>query len=101
MENCTVEAKPFRHNLEGCPLAVCPDCIITISKKLFFELLYSHSKLSEAEYNRNPKVNDKSKQIVVEQNIVDALPIKTLEEYFEWAKDKDNYSEGGINTYGA
>ena len=42
-------------------------------RTLLFELLDSHSKLSQAEYNRNPSYNDTHFSYIAEHNILEYL----------------------------
>ena len=46
---------------------------ITISKEALFGLLNSHSKLSQAEYNRNPQYNNRHYSFIAEENITNEL----------------------------
>jgi len=46
---------------------------IEIEKKVLFDLLRSHSKLSQAEYNRNPAYNNAHPSYVAEQAMIEEL----------------------------
>lgn len=55
---------------------------VTISKEVFFEILISHSKLSQIEYKRNPRYTKKHFSYVVETKMIDELAKRNLLEGF-------------------
>ena len=63
---------------------------ITIPKDVLFELMASHSELSQAEYNRNPSYNDQHPADVAEQRIIKVLEDKNeLNNFFKFANESD------------
>ena len=63
---------------------------IEISKKILFELLKSHSKLAQAEYNRNPKYNNSHFSYITEDAMIAELKrIGVLDEFFNYILHND------------
>lgn len=63
---------------------------ISIDKKMLFELIASHSELSQAEYNRNPKYNDEFMSHRIEDIIIGFLSDKNeLDNFFIFARDTE------------
>jgi hypothetical protein len=60
---------------------------ITIPKNVLFELMASHSVLSQAEYNRNPAYNDAHPADMAEQKIIKVLEdMDELNNFFKFAR---------------
>jgi len=65
--------------------------MINIPKELLFQLMYSHSILAEAEYNRNKAYNDSHFSAKVELAVATYLTPDQITEYFNYvdASNKD------------
>ena len=50
-------------------------------KDLMHRLAMSHSELSQAEYNRNPSINDSSRIFKIEREVIDRWPELFGEEF--------------------
>ena len=61
--------------------------MITIPKKVLFQLIHSHSRLAEAEYARNPAYNDSHFANKAEFALIDTLQPEGLQEYFEYVEE--------------
>lgn len=58
--------------------------MIRIHKKVLFQLMHSHSKLAQAEYERNPAYNDSHFSAKAEQAITNDLPSDMINAYFDY-----------------
>lgn len=77
----------------GCDCAVCDDidlreslCSkkIYVTKEFLFSLMHSHSRLSQAEYERNPAYNDSHFSAMAEQALINDLSPEAVNEYFDY-----------------
>lgn len=57
---------------------------ITITRDVLFQLMHSHSRLSQAEYERNPAYNDSHFAAQAEQAIINELAANTINDFFEY-----------------
>ena len=57
---------------------------IPVTKEFLFSLMHSHSRLSQAEYERNPAYNDSHFSAMAEQAIANDLPPEVVNEYFDY-----------------
>ena len=60
--------------------------MITIQKELLFQLMHSHARLAEAEYNRNKDYNYSHFSAKAELAISTFLTYDQITEYFNYAK---------------
>jgi len=51
---------------------------VNIDKNVLFQLISSHSKLAQAEYNRNPAYNNTHFSYIAEEAIIKELEAKNL-----------------------
>jgi hypothetical protein len=59
---------------------------IEIDKKVLFDLINSHSYLSQAEYNRNSSFNDAHYAHKAEMGVINNLDRELLNEYYEYSE---------------
>lgn len=52
-------------------------------------MMHSHSRLSQAEYERNPAYNDSHFSAMVETALVDDLPPEVVNEYFDYVDKQE------------
>lgn len=92
-----MKTRYFGHTQE-CDCAVCDDidqresqCSmkIPVTKEFLFSLMHSHSRLSQAEYERNPAYNDSHFSAMAEQALVNDLPPEVVNEYFDYVDSKE------------
>lgn len=62
---------------------------IYVTKEFLFSLMHSHSRLSQAEYERNPAYNDSHFSAMAEQALVNDLSPEAVNEYFEYVDSKE------------
>lgn len=62
---------------------------IPVTKEFLFSLMHSHSRLSQAEYERNPAYNDSHFSAMAETALVNDLPPEVVNEYFDWVDKKE------------
>jgi len=61
-----------------------PRTTITIPKGVLFCLMSSHSKLAQAEYERNKAYNDSHFSAVAEHNLIKVLDSRVMKEFFDY-----------------
>lgn len=57
---------------------------ITIAKEVLFQLMHSHSRLSQAEYERNKAYNDSHFSAQTEHAIISELASDSVAQYFAY-----------------
>ena len=57
---------------------------VAIDKQVLFSLMYSHSRLAQAEYCRNPAYNDSHYSHMAETAIANDLLANIVDEYFDY-----------------
>lgn len=62
---------------------------IPVTKEFLFSLMHSHSRLSQAEYERNPAYNDSHFSAMAEQAIAKDLPPEVFNEYFHYVETQE------------
>ena len=58
--------------------------MIKIHKEVLFQLMHSHSRLAQAEYERDKAYNDSHFSAIAEIGITKDLGIKEIREYFDY-----------------
>lgn len=56
--------------------------ITLIPKEVLFRLMYSHSKLAQAEYHRNLAYTDAHFSAVAEKRLIEILPVDVINQFF-------------------
>ncbi len=59
---------------------------IPVTKEFLFSLMYSHSMLSQAEYERNPAYNDSHFSAMAETALFNDLSPEVVNEYFDYVQ---------------
>ena len=62
---------------------------ILVTKAFLFSLMHSHSRLAQAEYERNPAYNDSHFSAMAEQALINDLSAETVNEYFIWVDGQE------------
>ena len=62
---------------------------IPVTKEFLFSLMYSHSRLSQAEYERNPAYNDSHFSAMAETALINDLPPEVVNEYFDYVDNQE------------
>ena len=62
---------------------------IPVTKEVLFSLMHSHSRLAQAEYERNPAYNDSHFSAMAEQALVNDLSPEVVNEYFDYVDKQE------------
>ena len=60
-----------------------------LPKLLLFKLMYSHQRLAQAEYDRNPSYNDSHFSAVVEKELIEYLGTASIEKYMDYVDKQE------------
>lgn len=71
---------------------------ILVSRDVLFGLMYSHSRLSQAEYERNKAFNDSHFSAIAEHAIVNDLPSEVIHDFVVWTSDKEKDGQPMIHV---
>jgi len=63
--------------------------MIRIRKEILFQLMHSHSKLAQAEYERNPAYNNSHYSHKAEIAITNELDKNLINQYFDYVDKMD------------
>lgn len=67
---------------------------VAVDKQVLFSLMYSHSRLAQAEYHRNPSYNDTHYSHMAETALASELSANIVDEYFNYV-DAQERTQGG------
>lgn len=59
---------------------------ITIARDILFQLMHSHSRLAQTEYDRNPAYNDNHFSACAEHAIINELADDTINDFFAYVE---------------
>jgi hypothetical protein len=63
---------------------------ISIDSEVLFQLMHSHSRLAQAEYERNPAYSDSHYSAVAEHAMVNAIGLDVVTGYFDYVTAKES-----------